>query len=648
MQWLSSRPLAALLALVMATSGCQYFTQRSGIPTDYHLPLTVLLRMDSGIRAGSVAYRDACGQAAAWPLHDALETQLKKRMGQVFDRVQVPSGTPAGAADGVVDVALGLSRLDLFVPRKANKSYPATVTVGLDFAYTDEQGAVLHSKKLQSSATGEVEARADSCEISGLDKVVQEAAATVVEGMAQQLGTATKIREQAQFKKAGRTAPAQSAHMSPGLPASPPTSEVPVEPAPAPQPSQMPPPAPSEAAAITAPSGPTKLSFRTIIRDDNQNHVLEQHESFSLEFEVRNEGSTVAEAVEIDLSGHAAILGGLQTPVSLGALQPGEVRRAAVGGKVGPVSKEEQAELICSLRASSNVELPSAKKFFVAIRPDGGESVEVLSVDVDQLPKLNGKFAQPQAVGIAIGVGAFRDRAMPPMKFAAHDAEVMGGYFTTVLGIPPQKVKVLVDAKGLKDDLIEAFEQWLPKLGGPQQTAYIYFSGRAVVDQATGGVSLLPYDGTAAGASRAFSLARLERALSRASIKQTVLMLDLSLDPSPGSDPGRTVTPRWAQLDSGGAGERLMLMVGNSTLQEAQGYQPGQHGLFTYFLLKGMRGAADLDKNGSVLTGELCAYVHGQVGAVARTQSGEVQQTLCLPAAGERSPLRVIPVTKPH
>jgi hypothetical protein len=365
-----------------------------------------------------------------------------------------------------------------------------------------------------------------------------------------------------------------------------------------------------------------------------------------VEFEVKNEGAVVAEGVEVELSGHAAIVGGLKSPVSLGTLQPGEVRRVAVDGKVGAVADTEQAELICALRASANVLLPSAKKFFVAIRPDAGAAVEVLSVDVDQLPSRNGKSAQPNSVGIAIGVGAFRDPAVPAVRFAAHDAEVMGGYFKTVLGVPPQKVKVLSDAKALKDDLIEVFEQWLPKQGGPQATVYIYLSGRAVVDQETGVVSLLPYDGTRAAASRTFSLARLQRALTKASVKQAVLMLDLSLEPSSGSDPGRVVPPRWTQQDSGGEPDRTMLMIGNSGMQEAQAYQPGQHGLFTYFLLKGLRGAADLDKSGNVLTGELCAYVHGQVSAVTQTQAGNPQQTICLPAAGEGASLRGISVTK--
>jgi hypothetical protein len=636
----SRSSLAFLLFALCVSSGCQFFGQRGNLPTHYNLPLTVQLRMDQSIAAASLDYRDACGQALALPIREGLETQLKKRMGQVFERVHLEPGPSTGAVDGVVDTALGFRQVDLFIPRKANKSYPATVTLGMEFSYTDDRGAVLVSKKLQSAATGEVEARAESCAISGLDKVAEEAAAKLVEGMAQQLGTATKIREQAQFRKGGDRGTLLPAAVPPAAPAAAPLAATPAVPPVAGS-------TPQAAAPDSAiPSGSTQLSFRTIIRDDNQNHVLEQRESFSVEFEVKNEGAVVAEGVEVELSGHAAIVGGLKSPVSLGTLQPGEVRRVAVDGKVGTVADIEQAELICALRASANVLLPSAKKFFVAIRPDAGAVVEVLSVDVDQLPSRNGKSAQPNSVGIAIGVGAFRDPAVPAMRFAAHDAEVMGGYFKTVLGVPPQKVKVLSDAKALKDDLIEVFEQWLPKQGSPQATVYIYLSGRAVVDQETGVVSLLPYDGTRAAASRAFSLARLQRALTKASVKQAVLMLDLSLEPSSGSDPGRVVPPRWTQQDSGGEPDRTMLMIGNSGMQEAQAYQPGQHGLFTYFLLKGLRGAADLDKSGNVLTGELCAYVHGQVSAVTQTQAGNPQQTICLPAAGEGASLRGISVTK--
>ncbi|HNI20998.1 MAG TPA: caspase family protein, partial [Nitrospira sp.] len=395
-----------------------------------------------------------------------------------------------------------------------------------------------------------------------------------------------------------------------------------------------------------ASTGTTQLSFRTILRDQNQNHVLEQNERFSVEFEVRNDGPTPADAVAVDLSGHPAIIASVKTPVSVGLLQPGEIRRVTVEGIVGKVAEAEQAELICTLQAAANVALPSAKKFFVAIRPDATDATEVVSVDVDQLPSKKGKPVQPHAVAIAIGVGAFRDPAMPTMKLATHDAEIMSGYFTSVMGISPQKVKVVLDAKGLKDDWIEVFEQWLPKQVDPQTTAYVYVAGRAMVDHETGAVSLLPYDATLSGSSRAFSLARLQRALTNAPVKQAVVMLDLSLEPSSGSDPARVAQPRWISPEANGEQERVMLMVGNATVQEAQAYQPGQHGLFTYFLLKGLRGAADLDKNGSVLTGELCAYVQRQVTAVGRSTSGDTQQPLCLPDANGASPLRQLRLSK--
>jgi hypothetical protein len=365
-----------------------------------------------------------------------------------------------------------------------------------------------------------------------------------------------------------------------------------------------------------------------------------------VEFEVKNEGTTAADAVAVDLSGHSAIVAGVKTPVSLGLLEPGEIRRVTVEGTVGKVSEEEQAELICALQAAANVAIPSPKKFFVAIKPDAADDTEVVSVDVDQLPNKRNKPAQPHAVGIAVGVGAFRDPAMPTMKLAAHDAEVMSGYFTSVMGIPPQKVKVLLDAKGLKDDWIEVFEQWLPKQVGPHTTAYVYVAGRAFVDHETGAISLLPYDATISGSTRAFSLARLQRALAGALVKQAVVMLDLSLEPSSGSDPARVAAPRWNSQDSNGEQERVMLMVGNSTLQEAQAYQPGQHGLFTYFLLKGLRGAADLDKNGSVLAGELCEYVQKQVTAIGRSTLGDTQQPLCVPDTSGAAPLRQLRLSK--
>jgi hypothetical protein len=626
-------------------TGCHFFGQRSGLSTNYNLPLTVQLRLDQSVTGATLDYRDACGQTVSLPIHPQLEQAVEKRMKRVFQRAGTRAET-AEAPDGIVEVALGLREIDLFVPRKSNKSYPATATLGIAFAYQDQAGNVLHSKKLQTSASGEVEAKAESCDIAGLAYVAQEAIDKLAEGMAEQLGTAPKIREVAQLKKSGAvpvakplTPPVETAEAAPGLaPTAPSTSQPEAVPSQSATPTNRSP----LASAQDLPIGPSKLSFRTILRDENRNQVLEQAETFTVEFEVKNEGTAPAQAVGIGLTGHPAIVGALKPWIEVGVIGPGEIRRLSVEGKLGAVADLEQAELVCTLQAAEGVELPSAKKFVVAVSPDRADEVEVLSVDVDQLPKAPGKLKQPNAVGIAIGVGSFRDPAMPPVKFAAHDAEIMGKYFYAVLGIPANRVKVVTDTQGLKDDLVEAFEQWLPKQGGPPTIAYIYMSGRAVVDAETGAVSVVPYDGTLTSSGRTLSLPRVQRALARSSIKKAIFLLDLSLDPSSGADSSRPTHPAWDQQDNE---EGVMWMVGNGALQEAHAYQQGQHGLFTYYLLKGLRGAGDLDKNGTVMAGELCAYVHGQVDAVAR-QFGNQQEPVCRPGAGETSLMRSVPLSK--
>ena len=335
------------MAAVLVSSGCQYFSPRH-VSTNYNLPLNVLLRLDPSIGGAALDYRDACAQAVTLPIHEPLAAELKRRLEQVFERVVIQAGPSTPAIEGVLDVALGLRQVDMFVVRKANKSYPATVTLGLDVVYTDPQGTVLHSKKLQSVTTGEVDARADTCDVSGLDKVAKEVIATVVEGVAQQLGTATKIREQAQSRKVQQGTTAQAGSVAQGTPSSAPAaalSKAPVD---------SPPVAGTEASPqpAAATTGTTQLSFRTILRDQNQNHVLEQHERFSVEFEVKNEGTTAADAVAVGLSGHPAIVASVKTPVSVGLLQPGEIRRVTVEGIVGNVSEAEQAELICALQAA--------------------------------------------------------------------------------------------------------------------------------------------------------------------------------------------------------------------------------------------------------------------------------------------------------
>ena len=158
--------LAAGLSVAMLTS-CSLFSSRDGATIGYYLPLTVQLRSDPSIAGAQLSYQDACGQRQSLLIAAPLQETLKRKTARVFEKVLTGETGSSSAPDGYVDAALGLAHADLLITRKANKSYPATVTLGLDFAYTAADGTVLYSKKIQSIGRGEVDVTEASCEVKG-------------------------------------------------------------------------------------------------------------------------------------------------------------------------------------------------------------------------------------------------------------------------------------------------------------------------------------------------------------------------------------------------------------------------------------------------------------------------------------------------
>jgi len=599
---------------VATLTSCSLFSSQDDATIGYYLPLTVQLRSDPSIAGAQLAYQDACGERQSLPISSPLQERIKRKTGRVFEKVLTGETGSLSAPDGYVDASLGLAHVDLVIPRKANKSYPATVTLGLDFAYRAADGTVLYSKKIQSIGRGEVDVTADSCEVKGLDKIAQEAMGHVTDGMAKQLGTSNMIIDAAQARQAG------------GPKATPMQSVV--------------------AAPVPAPvDEPATVIFRAIVRNENRNQVLHAGEAVAIEVEIKNEGPGTARAIELSVTATPPLIERVPSVVSVGDLQPGEVKRVTLDGKVGTVKGAGQEELTLILHAGSpSVQLPSAKKFLVAMKPESPTKALALPVDVDQLPKRTSILKQPKAIGIVIGVGRFRESGIAKVKYAARDAQVMATYLKSIGGIPSERVRTLVDTHALKSDLVEVLEEWLPEQVDPTTVVYVSVTGRGVVEATTGAVSMMLFDSTATSGARLYSLRRLQESLTRLPLQRAVVTLDLSLELVPGKGAGDMIAPLWEREGSGK--EKIMWMVGNRAVQETHSYDKGRHGLFTYQLLKGLGGAADLDKNGTILAGELCTYTKRQVLRMAYEQYGNEQEPLCLPGPGKGGLVRLQPVAR--
>ena len=628
-----SRALRGCIAfLTLSLAGCGLFSSRDGAQIAYYLPLTVQLRQAPSVPAAQFTYQDACGQTQTMPFGKPLADAIARKSGRVFQKVVTEGSAVSSGIDGYEDVSVGMTTFDLYIPGRATKSYPATLAIGLDFAYTAADGKVLFSKKLQSVGHGDIHVNETSCDVKGLEKIVQEAISKVTDGMAESLGMSVKIREAASTGHAGPVGPSAS-------PPSPLVQAVPVVPAAVQAPVQQ------EAAATAVTAEPSALVFRAIIRDENRNQLLHQGESVSVEIEVKNEGPGTAAGVEILVSGSPALVEMIPAVLAVGDLAAGDVKRLSVNGKVGHVSEAVQAELIFALRAkSATVQLPSVKKFLVALKPADAPDAVMVPVDVDDPAKIPAKLKQPKAVGVAIGIGQFRENGLPRVKYAHQDAEMMAKYWSTVGGIPSERIRRLFDSRALKSDLAETFEEWLPKQVDPTTVVYVFIAGRGLVDPATGAVLLIPFDGAGASSARLFSLRRLQEALSKLPSQRAIVIVDLSLEHLPSENGAAKAAPVWPEEERGK--ERIMWMIGNRAIQDAHEFDLGQHGLFTYQLLRGLGGSADVDRDGTILAGELCTYTKGQVLKMAREQFGNEQEPLCVPGPGQGATVRLQPVAK--
>ncbi len=112
----------------------------------------------------------------------------------------------------------------------------------------------------------------------------------------------------------------------------------------------------------------------------------------------------------------------------------------------------------------------------------------------------------------------------------------------------------------------------------------VYFSGQAAVTP-TGDGLLALYDGSAADSARLYPLTDLASAFSRLKAKQIIFLFNGMLSRLSGDAKGKTASPRWSL-----GGEHTLALIDGEELQQELENDQHRHGLFAYYLLKGLRG----------------------------------------------------------
>jgi DUF971 family protein len=153
----------------------------------------------------------------------------------------------------------------------------------------------------------------------------------------------------------------------------------------------------------------------------------------------------------------------------------------------------------------------------------------------------------------------------------------------------------------------------------------------------------VPYDGNVTTSSRSLPLKDVESALSRLKAKQTLFVFDgMVARLGAGADArSKPVSPQWNP--SGSSTVHLVAINGVGKVVEDDEHR---HGLFTYYLLRALRGESDVNRDGEVTLGEAVSYLNQKVLWASRTQYGQDQRPAVVPPLKANDPISMISLTK--
>jgi len=204
----------------------------------------------------------------------------------------------------------------------------------------------------------------------------------------------------------------------------------------------------------------------------------------------------------------------------------------------------------------------------------------------------------------------------------------MAEYLIKVMGYSEENVVLLTNEKALQSDFTKYFEKWLHNNVEKGGTVFIYYSGHGAPDPKTGGAYLVPYDGDPAFiAETGYSLKRMYDALGRLPAKDIVVALDSCFSGAGGrSVIAKGARPLVMNLHSNAASSSNMTILSASSGEQISStYDEKGHGLFTYFMLKGIKNEGVVKPDGSIRMDDLFGYIKPQVERIARKQYNNEQ-----------------------
>lgn len=284
--------------------------------------------------------------------------------------------------------------------------------------------------------------------------------------------------------------------------------------------------------------------------------------------------------------------------------------------------EEEAAKALASGRMSKRDLKALQEAISGAARPK--KKKKKYKSDVD-FPKYKLR-KRPKDYAIVIGIQDYS--SLPPATHAERDAMAVKRHLIAQ-GIPARNIRHLSGSKATLSSIKGYLEEWLPRNAKPEGRVFFYFSGHGAPDVAEKQAYLVPWDGNPnLLKSTAYPTKKLYAHLGKLKAKEVLVAMDACFSGSG----GRSVLPKGARplvmkVATGSTPEKVIAFSAAKATQITSGLDDQGHGIFTYYFLKGLSGAAK-DSKGRITAQSLFDYLKPQVEDAASLQNREQSPVL--------------------
>ncbi len=233
------------------------------------------------------------------------------------------------------------------------------------------------------------------------------------------------------------------------------------------------------------------------------------------------------------------------------------------------------------------------------------------------------KASTRDAVAIIIGIQNYK--RVPKADFANNDAKYFYEYAIRGLGIKPENIKLLLDEEADDINIIKTFENWLPLQVNKNKTdVYVFYSGHGLPSYDGKSLYFLPYDVDKELLTRtAIKQEEVVSALVASKPKSVTMFIDACYS---GQTRGGEVLiasakPLALKTDINFFPSSFTVITASSNEQISSSSPELKHGIFSFYLMKGMEGDADGDKDGKITAGEMQEYLSDKVSRQAMSMS---------------------------